>query len=318
MSTVDSDRELRIRRKFSAPKELVFQMWENPATLSKWWGPNGFSTTTIHHEFRDEGSWKYIMHGPDGVDYPNYIHFTSVAPGDHIRYEHGEDETRVLFTVNITFEDCGGGTEMDFCLTFPTAEELQKIKELYPAEDGLRQTTGRLSNYVTVLDAKQLQEAFEYSRSFAFPKELVWKVWSEKEHFEKWWGPKNAKMEFAEFDFIPGGKALYFMVTGQGDPIWALWRYTDIVRHDHIVFESSFSDAEGGLGKAPWFEHWPDYLLNIVDFVEEGGSTIVNIVGCPIDATPAQREQYKSMFNGMKGGFGGTFDQLEEYLNRLV
>jgi uncharacterized protein YndB with AHSA1/START domain len=33
-------------RVLDAPRALVFAMFSDPKHLAKWWGPNGFSTTT--------------------------------------------------------------------------------------------------------------------------------------------------------------------------------------------------------------------------------------------------------------------------------
>src|SRR5688572_10657445 len=70
-STQDS--EVIITRTVNAPRDLVWEVWTDPAHLARWWGPNGFSITTHDFEFRKGGEWNFIMHGPDGRDYPNKI-----------------------------------------------------------------------------------------------------------------------------------------------------------------------------------------------------------------------------------------------------
>lgn len=37
------------------------------------WGPEGFTTTTRAFEFRVGGEWDFVMHGPDGTDYTEWI-----------------------------------------------------------------------------------------------------------------------------------------------------------------------------------------------------------------------------------------------------
>ena len=46
---------------------------KEPPGLSRWWGPEGFSTTTRAFEFRVGGEWDFVMHGPDGTDYQEWI-----------------------------------------------------------------------------------------------------------------------------------------------------------------------------------------------------------------------------------------------------
>src|SRR5207245_2372910 len=64
-----ADREIVISRVISAPRELVFEAFTEVRHLSRWWGPEGFTTTTRGFEFRVGGEWDFVMHGPDGTDY---------------------------------------------------------------------------------------------------------------------------------------------------------------------------------------------------------------------------------------------------------
>ena len=79
--------------------------------LAKWWGPNGFSTTTHSHEFRAGGVWRFVMHGPDGRDYQNRITYDEIVPPERIVYHHGggDDVEPVQFKTTVTFEDLGNG-----------------------------------------------------------------------------------------------------------------------------------------------------------------------------------------------------------------
>src|SRR5438270_11670308 len=51
-----ADREIVISRVISAPPELVFEAFTEVRHLSRWWGPEGFTTTTRAFEFRVGGS----------------------------------------------------------------------------------------------------------------------------------------------------------------------------------------------------------------------------------------------------------------------
>ncbi|EMO29454.1 toxin-antitoxin system, toxin component domain protein [Leptospira interrogans serovar Bataviae str. HAI135] len=50
-------------------------MWTEPEHVIHWWGPKGFTNTFETMDVRPGGIWKFIMHGPDGTDYPNLIVF---------------------------------------------------------------------------------------------------------------------------------------------------------------------------------------------------------------------------------------------------
>src|SRR5438128_12608352 len=64
-----ADREIVVSRVISAPRELVFEAFTEVRHLSRWWGPEGFTTTTRAFEFRVGGVWDFVLHGPDGTDY---------------------------------------------------------------------------------------------------------------------------------------------------------------------------------------------------------------------------------------------------------
>jgi hypothetical protein len=75
-SSLDLDSDPRAiigMREFDAPRDLVFDAWTDPKHLAQWWGPNGFTTTTMSFDLRPGGVWRFVMHGPDGRDYQNRI-----------------------------------------------------------------------------------------------------------------------------------------------------------------------------------------------------------------------------------------------------
>src|SRR5205085_1300696 len=78
-------------RTVDAPRELVWQMWTDPAHVGKWWGPNGFTTTTKSFDLRVGGAWLFTMHGPDGTDYPNKIVYREIVPPARLVYDHGDE-----------------------------------------------------------------------------------------------------------------------------------------------------------------------------------------------------------------------------------
>src|ERR1700692_186000 len=86
--SVTADREIVMSRVISAPRELVFEAFTQVRHLSRWWGPEGFSTTTRSFEFRVGGAWG--MPGPDGPDYQEWITWREILPPERIALLHGE------------------------------------------------------------------------------------------------------------------------------------------------------------------------------------------------------------------------------------
>src|SRR5881392_2711011 len=84
-----ADREIVISRVIDAPRELVFEAFTAVRHLSRWWGPEGFTTTTQSFEFRVGDEWDFVMHGPDGTDYTEWISWTEIAAPERIALLHG-------------------------------------------------------------------------------------------------------------------------------------------------------------------------------------------------------------------------------------
>lgn len=87
-----ADRELVFTRVLDAPRELVFSAFTDAANIGRWWGPNGFRTTTHEMDVRPGGIWRFTMHGPDGTDYPNRVEYLEVVRPERLIYKHGSDQ----------------------------------------------------------------------------------------------------------------------------------------------------------------------------------------------------------------------------------
>jgi uncharacterized protein YndB with AHSA1/START domain len=142
-----ADREILSIRIFDAPRELVFRMWTDPQYIIHWWGPNGFTTTTHEMDVRPGGVWRFIMHGPDGRDYPNTITYREVVPPERLVYGHG-DATSEHFQATVLFEEEGDKTKLTMRMVFPTAAAREQVVKEFGAIEGNRQTLGRLEEYL--------------------------------------------------------------------------------------------------------------------------------------------------------------------------
>jgi uncharacterized protein YndB with AHSA1/START domain len=152
-SSLDLDTDPRAMvgtREYDAPRALVFSVFTDPKHLAQWWGPNGFTTTTLSFDMRPGGVWRFVMHGPDGRDYQNRITFEEVVPPQRIVYRHGgePDVEPVQMRQTIMFEDIGGRTRITWRLEFPTAAERDRVIKQYGADKGVVETMARLANYV--------------------------------------------------------------------------------------------------------------------------------------------------------------------------
>ena len=147
-----ADRELVISRVIDAPRELVFEAFTEIRHLSRWWGPTGFTTTTQSFDFRVGGEWNFMMHGPDGTDYQEWICWTEISPPERIALRHGEYQGDPnAFESVVTFVPDGAATRIEMRTVFPTREMRDQAVEKYHAIEGGQQTLSNLAAYVTEL-----------------------------------------------------------------------------------------------------------------------------------------------------------------------
>ena len=149
-----ADREIIQTRLLNAPRSLVWQAWTDPKHLIHWWGPDGFTNTFHEISVKPGGIWRFMMHGPDGVDYPNRIEFLEVVEPEKITYRHVEDseEEAICFFNTVTFEDRGDKTFLTMRAVFPTQEEKDYVVREHGAIEGGKQTIDKLEAYLATMN----------------------------------------------------------------------------------------------------------------------------------------------------------------------
>lgn len=152
--TETTARTLTVRRTFDAPRERVWAAWTDPAQIDRWWGPDGFTTTTAEMAVRPGGRWRFVMVGPDGKEYPNRVRFDEIADPTHLAYTHGSPDDPEQFSVTVTFtEQDDEQTELTMEMRFPSVEALDDAVE-FGADEGARQTLDGLADYLDSVDAE--------------------------------------------------------------------------------------------------------------------------------------------------------------------
>jgi uncharacterized protein YndB with AHSA1/START domain len=156
---------------------------------------------------------------------------------------------------------------------------------------------------------------FVMSRVFDAPRDLLWKCFTDPERMKQWWGPKGVKIIAAKMDLRVGGTYLYGMETPDGKTMWGKFVYREITPPERMVFINSFSDEAAGLTRHPLSPTWPLQMLSIFTFEEQpGGKSKFTVRWAPYEATDEERKTFDAGHDSMKGGWGGTMDQLEGYI----
>lgn len=144
------DREIVLSRVFDAPRDLVFQAWTDPDHIDRWWGPDGFTTTTREMDVRPGGVWRFVMHGPDGADYPNRIIYDEIVRPERLVYTHdsGQEDDPARFQVTVTFAEAGDKTHLTVRMAFASAAQRDRVVKEFRAIEGGQQTLERLAQYL--------------------------------------------------------------------------------------------------------------------------------------------------------------------------
>jgi len=144
-----SDREIVFRRVLAAPRELVFSVWTDPKHIAHWYGPNGFTTTTHEMDVRPGGVWRFIMHGPNGVDYKNRITYLEVVKPERLVFDHDDDGEgdHPPFRGIVTFVERDGQTELTLRTICGSPEMRARFIE-FGAVEGGAQTLARFAEYL--------------------------------------------------------------------------------------------------------------------------------------------------------------------------
>lgn len=114
-------------RTVAYPPDKVFAAFANAHLLAQWWGPAGFRNTFSQFEFHEGGHWQFVMHGPDGHDYPNQSIFRQIVPDRCIVIEH---TCQPFFTLSITLTPVEGGTQISWEQIFADLATAQAVADI--------------------------------------------------------------------------------------------------------------------------------------------------------------------------------------------
>ena len=140
MKTFQNSREIPVL------PEIIFAAFSNPVKLAKWWGPAGFSNTFNKFEFQYGGKWSFVMHGPDGRNYPNESEFIEIVPNEKVVIRH---HSQPCFTLTVTISASEKGSLIHWNQEFDSEEVAKNIEHIVkPANE---QNLDRLEAEIAVV-----------------------------------------------------------------------------------------------------------------------------------------------------------------------
>lgn len=139
------------------------------------------------------------------------------------------------------------------------------------------------------------QDAVVIERSLAAPREIVWQMWTNPEHFKVWYGPDGVTIPTARMDVRVGGARLICMeMTRPGGPMqmWFAGEYLEVTENERLTYTDFMSDSEGKAlspAETRMPEGHPAVTEVRVELEEVGGRTrmVLTHSGIPADSPGA-------------------------------
>jgi uncharacterized protein YndB with AHSA1/START domain len=316
MAKKDNANEIRLTRIYNAPVKTVWEAWTDPNQVAQWWGPRGFSLTTHSHNLKTGGTWDYTMHGPDGVDYHNVTQYLEVEPQARLIYDHGGSHDRPpLFRVTVTFTEMKGKTKMEMSMRLDSPEAAAETKKFIKRAGG-EATWDRLAEYLEKENSDK--DIFVITRTFHTSVETMFEMWTSPEHFAQWLPPTGFTMKFENVEIKEGAGGFYSMTDGKMK-MYGRTKYLKIERPNKIVYTQQFCDEHQNTSRHPMVPTWPETMLTTVTLTQEDEDhTRVTVMWEPYGET--NREElaaFIKMKGGMTQGWTGSFDKLEDHLEKI-
>lgn len=141
---------------------------------------------------------------------------------------------------------------------------------------------------------EKMPDIVTIERTFPAPPDLIWKLWTEPEHFAAWYGPDGSTVPVARMDVRVGGNRLLCMEvqTPQGPRrMWFTGTYLEVTENRRLVYTDSMADEHGNvmapeeLGMPPGHPTTTEVRVQL-EPVPGGTRMLLNHVGVP-EGSPA-------------------------------
>ncbi len=150
---------------------------------------------------------------------------------------------------------------------------------------------------------------FKTERVLNYPRELVWRAWTNANMVKQWWGPNNVTIAECEIELRPGGKIYIVMVAGEamgpykGTKWPMLGKFTIVEPNSKLFFEAkAWTD---GQKEETMIEQTTELILT-----EKDGKTKLQIKAVIHKAGPGA----SMAVQGMEHGFNQQLSKLNDFL----
>jgi uncharacterized protein YndB with AHSA1/START domain len=148
---------LTLTARFDAPPTRVWQVWQDPRLLERWWGPPTYPATVADHDLTPGGAVTYFMTGPEGDKHHGWWRILSVDAPHRLEFEDGfgddsgrPDPNLPVMTVRVELAADGEtATVMTVESTFLTLEAMEQVVSM-GAVEGMSAAMGQIDALLAV------------------------------------------------------------------------------------------------------------------------------------------------------------------------
>ena len=146
-------------------------------------------------------------------------------------------------------------------------------------------------------------------RTLDAPAALVWRMWTEPEHFKAWYGPTGATIVVAEMDVRVGGRRFVGMEMQTPNGAMQMWftgEHREVAPTARLAYTESIADEQGNvqspadMGMPPGHPEVTEVVVELDDLGDTTTMTMTH-VGVPAGSPGA-------------AGWNMAFDKLEAHL----
>ncbi|MBX3295403.1 MAG: SRPBCC domain-containing protein [Acidobacteria bacterium] len=158
-------------------------------------------------------------------------------------------------------------------------------------------------------ELENARNAIVIVREFDAPRETVWKVWTERGHIEKWFGPKGFDTRVDHLEFRPGGEIRHTMIGPDGTEYPSKGTFLEIDAPRKLISTDEFGEGSEEIAAFKDVK-LPEGMVTTVEFKDLGKRCLVRLTIS--HATEEDRKRHEEM--GVLEGWNSTLDCLAEYL----
>ena len=155
------------------------------------------------------------------------------------------------------------------------------------------------------------EDGLVIERVFDAPRELVFRAWTEPDHFAQWYGPNGFTTPHCVLDVRVGGRLHFCMRNEQMGDMWNAGVYQIIDPPSRLVYTNYMADEDGNRVAPSQFgigEGFPDETVVDLSFEDLGAGKTKMTMRHSIPST---------MAGHAAEGWSQSFDRLGEYLKAM-